>query len=99
MRQSRISICACGLLWLVASNSDSESIASQCSEGLCEEGLQIGGYYQSGGEGYSGQYFNGNVPGRLVLPPCSFNFSKPPSHKCTTAPQIGPTAAAHTTYM
>ena len=36
-------------------------IASQCSEGLCEEGLQMGGYYQSGGGGYTGQFIDGTL--------------------------------------
>ena len=35
--------------------------ASRCNEGLCEEGMQIGGYYQPGGGGYTGAYFNGAI--------------------------------------
>lgn len=30
-------------------------IAAQCGVGLCEEGMHIGGFYQSGGKGYTGQ--------------------------------------------
>ncbi|KAL1520545.1 hypothetical protein AB1Y20_022121 [Prymnesium parvum] len=36
-------------------------IASQCAEGLCDEGLHMGGFYQSGGKGYTGQFMQGNL--------------------------------------
>ena len=35
--------------------------ASRCNEGLCEEGMQIGGYCQPGGGGYTGAFFNGAI--------------------------------------
>ena len=39
------------------------TVASSCDdeEGLCEEGMHIGGLYCCGGGGYTGQYFNGTI--------------------------------------
>jgi len=36
-------------------------VLRECVDGLCEEGMQIGGLYCCGGEGYTGKYFNGTI--------------------------------------
>ena len=37
------------------------TVASRCTAGLCENGMQIGGFYQSGGGGFTGQFFHGLI--------------------------------------
>ena len=37
------------------------SAASECTENMCEEGMHIGGFYQPGGRGYTGQFFHGVI--------------------------------------
>lgn len=40
---------------------ESYNAASMCTDNLCEEGMHIGGFYQSGGKGYTGQFFDGII--------------------------------------
>ena len=35
--------------------------ASECTDNMCEEGMHIGGFYQPGGRGYTGQFFHGVI--------------------------------------
>ena len=35
--------------------------ASECTDNMCEEGMHIGGFYQPGGRGYTGQFFYGVI--------------------------------------
>eukprot|EP00327_Prymnesium_parvum_P017563 CAMPEP_0113242676 /NCGR_PEP_ID=MMETSP0008_2-20120614/7456_1 /TAXON_ID=97485 /ORGANISM="Prymnesium parvum" /LENGTH=381 /DNA_ID=CAMNT_0000090165 /DNA_START=11 /DNA_END=1156 /DNA_ORIENTATION=+ /assembly_acc=CAM_ASM_000153 len=36
-------------------------VMRDCVDGMCEEGMQIGGLYCCGGEAYTGQFFNGTL--------------------------------------
>ena len=36
-------------------------VVRSCSEGLCEEGMHVGGLYCCSGQGYTGRYLNGTI--------------------------------------
>jgi len=40
---------------------DGYNAASECTDNMCEEGMHIGGFYQPGGRGYTGQFFHGVI--------------------------------------
>ena len=42
--------------------------ASECTDNMCEEGMHIGGFYQPGGRGYTGQFFHGVIDEVRVWP-------------------------------
>ena len=37
------------------------SVVRACSDGLCEEGMHVGGLYCCSGGGYTGRYLNGTI--------------------------------------
>jgi hypothetical protein len=38
-----------------------QSVVRSCADGLCEEGMHVGGLYCCSGGGYTGRYFNGTL--------------------------------------